>query len=73
MADETMRIFFPLKIVTYSQVEYVEAIAKQGRYGGTYAHQDIAFEFSSWISIEFKLYLIKEIQRLKAEEQRQLG
>ena len=40
-------------------------ISKAGRYGGTYAHKDIAFEFASWISVEFKLYLIKEFQRLK--------
>jgi len=39
-----------------------------GRYGGTFAHQDIAFEFASWISIEFKLFIIKEFQRLKADE-----
>ncbi|MHB1201432.1 MAG: KilA-N domain-containing protein [Polaromonas sp.] len=43
-------------------------IAKAGRYGGTYAHKDIAFEFASWISPKFKLYLIKEFQRLKDEE-----
>jgi hypothetical protein len=42
--------------------------SKAGRYGGTYAHKDIAFEFASWISAEFKLYLIKEFQRLKEEE-----
>jgi len=48
-------------------------ISKAGRYGGTYAHKDIAFEFASWISVEFKLYLLKEFQRLKAEEQKQLG
>ncbi len=48
-------------------------VSKTGRYGGTYAHKDIAFEFASWISVEFKLYLIKEFQRLKAEEQKQLG
>lgn len=48
-------------------------ISKSGRYGGTYAHKDIAFEFASWISVEFKLYLIKEFQRLKDEEQKQLG
>ena len=47
--------------------------SKAGRYGGTYAHKDIAFEFASWLSVEFKLYLIKEFQRLKEEEQRQLG
>jgi hypothetical protein len=43
-------------------------ISKAGRYGGTYAHKDIAFEFASWVSVEFKLYLIKEFQRLKDEE-----
>lgn len=47
--------------------------AKTGRYGGTYAHKDIAFEFGMWISAEFKIYLIKEFQRLKDEEQKQLG
>lgn len=48
-------------------------IAKAGRYGGTYAHKDIAFEFASWISPKFKLYLIKEFQRLKEDEKQQLG
>ena len=48
-------------------------IAKAGRYGGTYAHKDIAFEFAMWISAEFKIYMVKEFQRLKAEEQKQLG
>jgi hypothetical protein len=48
-------------------------VSKAGRYGGTYAHKDIAFEFASWISVEFKLYLIKEFQRLKEEEHKQLG
>jgi hypothetical protein len=43
-------------------------VSKAGRYGGTYAHKDIAFEFASWISPEFKLYLIKEFQRLKEDE-----
>lgn len=47
--------------------------SKAGRYGGTYAHKDIAFEFASWVSVEFKLYLIKEFQRLKETESRQLG
>jgi hypothetical protein len=46
-------------------------IAKAGRYGGTYAHKDIAFEFASWVSPKFKLYLLKEFQRLKEEEQNQ--
>ena len=44
-----------------------------GRYGGTYAHKDIAFEFASWVSVEFKLYLIKEFQRLKEDENRRLS
>jgi hypothetical protein len=46
---------------------------KKGKYGGTYAHKDIAFEFGSAISVPFKLYLIKEFQRLKEEEQKQVG
>lgn len=48
-------------------------ISRAGRYGGTYAHKDIAFEFATWISAEFKLYLIKEFQRLQEAEQKQLG
>jgi hypothetical protein len=48
-------------------------VSKSGRYGGTYAHRDIAFEFASWISVEFKLYLIKEFQRLKEDENRRLS
>ena len=48
-------------------------IAKAGRYGGTYAHKDIAFEFATWVSPLFKLYLIQEFDRLKAEEQKQIG
>jgi hypothetical protein len=48
-------------------------ISKAGRYGGTHAHKDIAFEFASWVSVEFKLYLIKEFQRLKEEERKTLG
>ena len=48
-------------------------ISSAGRYGGTYAHKDIAFEFGSWLSPEFKYYLIREYQRLKDEEQAQLG
>ena len=47
--------------------------SKAGRYGGTYAHKDIAFEFAMWISPEFKVYIVKEFQRLKYEEQKQLG
>jgi hypothetical protein len=48
-------------------------LSKSGRYGGTYAHKDIAFKFASWISVEFELYIVKEFQRLKEEEQKQLG
>ena len=48
-------------------------ISKSGRYGGTYAHEDIAFEFASWISSEFKLYLVTEFKRLKQDEQRRLS
>jgi hypothetical protein len=48
-------------------------ISKSGRYGGTYAHSDIAFEFASWISPEFKLYIIKDYKRLKAEENSRLS
>jgi len=47
-------------------------LAKAGRYGGTYAHRDIAFEFAAWLSPKFKLYLIKEFQRLKQEEAERL-
>jgi len=59
------------KISVKEWVEKTHAIglqAKAGRYGGTYAHKDIAFEFGMWISAEFKIYLIKEFQRLKDEE-----
>ena len=48
-------------------------VSKAGRYGGTFAHRDIAFEFASWLSAEFKFYLVKEFQRLKEEEQKLLG
>jgi hypothetical protein len=51
----------------------VGIIAKAGRYGGTYAHKDIAFEFASWVSPQFKLYLLHEFQRLKEKEQKALG
>ena len=64
------------KISVKEWVEKTNAIglkATAGRYGGTYAYKDIAFEFGMWISPEFKIYLIKEFERLKAEEQRQLG
>ncbi len=64
------------KISVKEFVERTGAIglaAKAGRYGGTYAHKDIAFEFAMWISPEFKIYMVKEFQRLKGEEEKQLG
>jgi len=48
-------------------------VSKSGRYGGTFAHSDIAFEFASWISAEFKLYIIKDYKRLKADESNRLS
>ena len=64
------------KISVKDWVEKTNAIglkASAGRYGGTYAHKDIAFEFGMWISPEFKIYLIKEFQRLKDDESRRLS
>jgi hypothetical protein len=64
------------KISVKEWVEQTGAIglfAKAGRYGGTYAHKDIAFEFGMWISPEFKVYLIREFDRLKTEEQQRLS
>jgi len=51
----------------------VGIVSSAGRYGGTYAHKDIAFEFASWVSVEFRLYLIREFQRLKEDESRRLS
>ena len=68
-----------LNAFTMSPTRWVELtnakgiVSQAGRYGGTYAQADIAFEFASWISVEFRLYLVKEFQRLKAEEQKQIG
>jgi len=65
-----------LNSFTLSPQKWIEAtnsiglISKSGRYGGTYAHKDIAFKFASWISIEFELYIVKEFQRLKEDEMR---
>ena len=56
-----------------TNTDAIGIIVKSGRYGGTFAHKDIAFKFASWISVEFELYLIKEFQRLKEEEQKQFG
>lgn len=61
----------PLKWITNTGA--IGFIVKSGRYGGTFAHKDIAFKFASWISVEFELYIVKEFQRLKEEEQKQLG
>ena len=55
------------------QTNAIGIISKSGRYGGTFAHKDIALEFASWISIEFKLYIIKEFQRLKESENDRLN
>ena len=55
-----------------SKTKAIGLSSKAGRYGGTYAHSDIAFEFGMWISAEFKIYLIKEFQRLKEEETKNL-
>jgi len=68
-----------LNAFTLSPTRWIEATkakgltALSGRYGGTYAVSDIAFEFASWISVEFKLYLVREFQRLKTEEHKQLA
>lgn len=68
-----------LNSFTLTTKQWIEAtaaigiVSKAGRYGGTYAHKDIAFEFAAWVSVEFKLYLIKEFQRLKEEERKTLG
>lgn len=68
-----------LNAFTMSPQKWVNAtgaigiISKSGRNGGTYAHKDIAFKFASWISVEFELYIVKEFQRLKAEEEKQIG
>ena len=68
-----------LNAFTLSPTKWIERtnaigiVSKAGRYGGTYAHKDIAFKFASWISVEFELYIVKEFQRLKEQEQTLLG
>ena len=68
-----------LNAFTLSPTRWIETtnaigiISQSGRYGGTFAQADIAFEFASWISVEFRLYLVIEFQRLKAKEQQLLG
>ena len=54
------------------KVNAIGLVSKAGRYGGTFAHKDIALEFASWISVEVKLYLVKDYQRLKEEEMKTL-
>jgi hypothetical protein len=54
------------------RVNAIGIISKSGRYGGTFAHSDIALEFANWISVEFKLYFIKEFQRVKHQHQENL-
>ena len=76
---DRFRIEAGLNAFTMSPKKWVEAtgaigiVSKSGRYGGTFAHKDIAFKFASWISVEFELYVAKEFQRLKEEGQKQLG
>ena len=76
---EGFRMQAGLNAFTLSPKKWIDAtnaigiISKSGRYGGTYSHKDIAFKFASWISVEFELYIVKEFQRLKTEEQRLLG
>ena len=68
-----------LNAFTLSPTRWIEAtnavgiVSQAGRYGGTFAQTDIAFEFASWISVEFRLYLVMEFQRLKAKEQELIG
>jgi hypothetical protein len=68
-----------LNSFTLTPKQWIEAtlaiglVSRPGRYGGTFAHKDIAFEFASWISVEFKLYLIREFQRLKEDENSRLS
>ena len=68
-----------LNAFTMSPQKWIEGvgaigmISKAGRYGGTYAHSDIAFEFASWVSAEFKLYIIKDYKRLKNDENSKLS
>ena len=65
---------FKISVKEYAErTGAIGLIVKAGRYGATYAHKDIAFEFAMWISPEFKIYMVKEFQRLKEEEQKQLG
>jgi hypothetical protein len=74
-----IRIQAGLNSFTLTSKQWIEKtgavgiVSRAGRYGGTFAHKDIAFEFAAWISVEFKLYLIKEFQRLKEDENSRLS
>ena len=76
---EGFRMQAGLNAFTLSPTQWILAtnaiglISQAGRYGGTYAISDIAFKFANWVSVEFELYLVKEYQRLKAEEQQLIG
>ena len=76
---ERMRKKAGLNAFALSPQEWIDTtnaigiIAKSGRYGGMYAHKDIAFKFASWISVEFEWHIVKEFRRLKEEEQKQFG
>ena len=76
---EGFRMQAGLNAFTLSPTQWIQAtnaiglISQAGRYGGTYAISDIAFKFANWVSVEFELYLVKEYQRLKAEEQQLIG
>lgn len=74
IGNEAGRNSFHLSVKRWIELTNAEGIkAVAGRYGGTFAHKDIAFEFGTWLSPEFKLYLIKEFERLKDEENRRLS
>ena len=76
---EEFRKHAGLNAFTLSPQKWINAtnasgiVCKSGRHGGTYAHKDIAFKFAGWLSVEFELYVAKEFQRMKADEQKQLG
>jgi hypothetical protein len=70
-AGKNSFVLSPQKWITSPNA--IGIISKSGRYGGTFAHKDIAFEFASWVSAEFKLYIIKDYQRLKADENSRLS
>jgi hypothetical protein len=70
-AGKNAFVLSPQKWITTTNA--IGIISKSGRYGGTFAHSDIAFEFASWVSAEFKLYIIRDYQRLKADENSRLS